>query len=197
MELSLMKEQTNINAPPQLEAINISTVENGFNMASEPLTGAMLRFLCATKPAGRILELGTGTGLATSWILQAMDSDSTLISVDNDDSVLQIARQHLGKDARVQFLLSGGIEAIRSLEPNSFDLIFADAWDGKYYHLNETIGLLKKGGIYIIDDMLPRDNWPEGHQDKANELIRHLENREDMFIVKMNWASGLILGVKK
>jgi predicted O-methyltransferase YrrM len=192
-----MEEETNINAPSQLELINASTITHGFNMASEIQTGAMLRFLCASKPAGKILELGTGTGFATSWIIQGMDADSMLVSVDNDDSVLGIARQHLGDDVRVQFILSEGIDAITSFEPDSFDLIFADAWDGKYYHLNETIDLLKKGGIYIVDDMLPRATWHEGHQDKVNNLINQLECRDDMFIVKLCWASGLILGVKK
>ena len=58
-------------------------------MASELETGAMLRFLCASKPAGRILELGTG--LATRWIAQGMDSDAILITADNDKAVLTIA----------------------------------------------------------------------------------------------------------
>ena len=191
-----MRNIYTIKTPPKLESINASTIEQGFSMASELETGAMLRYLCATKPAARILELGTGTGLATSWIIQGMDADSTLISVDNDSAVLEIAKQHLGDNSRVEFVLSEGIEAIRSFEPASFDLIFSDAWDGKYYHLEETITLLRKGGIYIVDDMLPRENWPEGHQEKADGLIDYLDERADMFVVKLNWASGLILAAK-
>jgi predicted O-methyltransferase YrrM len=38
-------------------------------MPSEPRTGAFLRELCAGKPGGNLLELGTGTGLATAWML--------------------------------------------------------------------------------------------------------------------------------
>ena len=125
-------------------------------MASELGTGAMLRFLCASKPAGRILELGTG--LATRWIAQGMDSDAILITADNDKAVLTIAPQHLGDDPRVEFSLSEGIDAVRRFEPGTFDLIFADAWDGKYYHLAETLLLLKHGGIYTVDDMVPREN---------------------------------------
>ena len=191
-----MRNIYTIKTPPKLESINASTIEQGFSMASELETGAMLRYLCATKPAARILELGTGTGLATSWIIQGMDADSTLISVDNDSAVLEIAKQHLGDNSRVEFVLSEGIEAIRSFEPASLDLIFADAWDGKYYHLEETIELLRKGGIYIVDDMLPRENWPEGHQEKADELIDYLDERADIFIVKLSWASGLIIAAK-
>lgn len=153
-----MDESSNIATPSQLKDILATTTEHGFNMASEVKTGTLLRFLRATKPGGRFLELGTGTDLATSWMLDGMDSEACLFSVD---------------------------------------LIFADAWDGKYYHLNETINLLKQGGIYIIDDILPRPNWPEGHQDKANVLITMLEQRHDLQIVKMCWASGIIVGIKQ
>jgi len=37
--------------------------ELGFTMGSEPRTGALLRTLAASKPGGRFLELGTGTGV--------------------------------------------------------------------------------------------------------------------------------------
>jgi predicted O-methyltransferase YrrM len=37
--------------------------------------------------------LGTGTGLSTSWILDGMDAGAQLISVDNDENFLNIARQ--------------------------------------------------------------------------------------------------------
>jgi predicted O-methyltransferase YrrM len=53
-------------------------------MASEPLVGALLRTLVASKPAGRFLELGTGTGVATTWMLDGMDPASALTTVDTD-----------------------------------------------------------------------------------------------------------------
>ena len=63
-----------------------------FSMASEPLVGAMLRTLVASRPAGRFLELGTGTGIATAWLLEGMDEHSKLISVDNDAGVQAVAK---------------------------------------------------------------------------------------------------------
>jgi predicted O-methyltransferase YrrM len=33
----------------------------------------MLRMLAASKPGGRFLELGTGTGIATAWLLKKID----------------------------------------------------------------------------------------------------------------------------
>jgi predicted O-methyltransferase YrrM len=51
--------------PEALAAIHKDTEALGFTMASEPQTGALLAALAASKPGGRLLELGTGTGVGT------------------------------------------------------------------------------------------------------------------------------------
>jgi predicted O-methyltransferase YrrM len=70
-------------------------------MPSEPLLGALLRVLVASKPGGRFLELGTGTGLSTNWILDGMDADSMLVSLDNEAGVQQIAALCAAKHKRM------------------------------------------------------------------------------------------------
>lgn len=166
-------------------------------MASEPQTGSLLRTLAATKPAGAFLELGTGTGLCTAWILDGMDQHSTLISIDNDAEVQAIAKRHLGYDPRVSFHLADGATFLQSLARKKFDYIFADTWPGKYDHLDEALALLKPGSLYIIDDMLPQPNWPAGHNVKAAALSSTLEQRADLTMTKLNWASGLIVATKR
>jgi hypothetical protein len=56
--------------------------------------------------------------------------------------------------------------------------------------------MLKIGGIYLIDDMLPQPNWPSGHQDNVVKLISYLDTREDLKLTKMNWSTGLIIATK-
>ena len=68
-----MMEQINQSPPPFYAEINQATQTAGFTMASDVLTCSLLRTLAASKPAGRFLELGTGTGLSTAWILDGMD----------------------------------------------------------------------------------------------------------------------------
>ena len=79
-----MDDLAYLASPPALSAITAKTAELQFSMGSEPLVGAMLRTLAGSKPKGRFLELGTGTGIGTAWLLSGMDRDSTLISVDID-----------------------------------------------------------------------------------------------------------------
>lgn len=182
--------------PDTLEAISEETTALGFTMASEAKTGALLAALAASKPGGRLLELGTGTGVGTAWLLSGMDADSRLETVDTDPDVVAVARRHLSADSRVTFHLMDGAAFISQSSPGQFDLIYADAWPGKFTNLDETLSLLCAGGIYFIDDLLPQPNWPEGHAPKVAALVEAIEGRSGFVTVKLSWASGLMLAVR-
>jgi len=190
-----MTDDMILNIPVQYDAIALKTKALGFDMPSDLQTGSLLRTLVASKPGSRILELGTGTGLATSWILSGMDSSASLVSVDNNGLLIGVAQEQL-KDERIRFTCADGYEWIRTYSGPPFDLIFADAMPGKYDLFEETFALLKTGGIYLIDDMLPQPNWPEGHAQRVDAFIAELETRTDLLLTKLHWSTGIIIVTK-
>ena len=192
-----MTEEINQRYPETYLAIDEATKVSGFTMASDVLTCSLLRTLAASKPAGKFLELGTGTGLSTAWILDGMDENSTLVSIDNEAKFLEIAERFLGGDSRLSLVDTDGAAWVEANKNEKYDYIFADTWHGKYLMLDEVLAMLNKGGLYIIDDMLPQPNWPEGHDQKAINLIKYLEAREDLLLTKQVWATGIIVGVKR
>ena len=192
-----MIEKINQQFPKTYNDIEVATKLSGFTMASDILTCSLLRTLAASKLSGKFLELGTGTGLSTSWILDGMDNESTLLSIDNEPLFLKIAKDKLGFDNRLNLVLTDGEKWVKENINQKFDYIFADTCPGKYLLLNEVLSMLNKGGLYIIDDMLPQPNWPEGHQEKATKLVGYLESREDLILTKQVWATGIIVAVKK
>jgi len=192
-----MTETINQPFPQAYALIDEATKASGFTMASDALTCSLLKTLAQSKPGGKFLELGTGTGLSTSWILDGMDSSSALISVDNDQACHNIAKSFLGNDKRLTLVCRDGGEWIEQHKHEQYDYIFADTWHGKYLMLEEALTMLKPGGLYIIDDMLPQPNWPQGHDKKAINLEKVLDEREDLSVTKMMWATGIIIGVKK
>jgi len=189
-----MQEQIT-NIPSQYEAIVTTSRQLDFNMASDIYTGSLLKTLVASKPGGRILELGTGSGLATSWIISGLDENAVLTSVENNAMLLSVAQENL-PDARIIFVLEDGYKWLQDYQGEKFDLIFADAMPGKYDLFEEAFSLLKTGGFYIIDDMFPQANWPEGHDDRVNSFINFLEERKDIILTKLDWSTGIIIAVK-
>ena len=182
--------------PPGYEKIKQATDELKFSMASDIETGSILRTLAASKPSGRFLELGAGTGLATSWIAEGLDENSSLISIDNNELLINVARKHI-IDGKIEFILGDAYEWISNYIGKQFDFIFADAMPGKYDLFEETIDLLNDGGFYIIDDMLPQPNWPLGHDEKVKHLTNKLEERNDLVVTQLNWSTGIIIATKK
>lgn len=192
-----MTEEINQQYPETYIAIDNATKISGFTMASDVLTCSLLRTLAASKPGGKFLELGTGTGLSTAWILDGMDENSTLVSIDNEAKFLEIAQRFLGEDNRLTLVETDGADWVEANNNERYDYIFADTWHGKYLMLDEVLAMLNKGGLYIIDDMLPQPNWPEAHDQKAIDLLKYLETREDLFLTKQVWATGIVVGVKR
>jgi hypothetical protein len=70
----------------------------------------------------------------------------------------------------------------RSLQPTALDAI-----------LRETAGV---GGFYFVDDLLPRPNWPAGHEPTVSTLIERLATHDQFVGTKLAWASGLMVLVR-
>jgi predicted O-methyltransferase YrrM len=182
--------------PTALYALHARSRAANFGMPSEPLLGALLRVLAASKPGGRFLELGTGTGISTTWILDGMDADSILVSLDNDAGVQQFAAEILGHDKRLTLLTEDGTAFLQKQPAQSFDMVFADALPGKYDGLEDALAVVKIGGFYVIDDMMPQPNWQEGHAEKIPILIEKLSSRRDFSILPLRWSSGVVIAVR-
>jgi predicted O-methyltransferase YrrM len=185
-----------IPTPPAYDRILARSKALDFTMNSDVLTGALLRTLAASKPASALLELGTGCGLGTSWLLDGMDASSSLVSVDTNARTQEIAGSELAGDPRLTLVLGDGGAFLQACD-RRFDLIYADAWPGKYTHLDDALGLLKRGGVFVVDDMLPQANWPDGHSEKAAALIATLERLPQFAVTKLSWSTGLILAVRR
>ncbi|CAM3593601.1 class I SAM-dependent methyltransferase [Cytobacillus oceanisediminis] len=167
----------------------------GFQQSCDRKTGFLLKGLAASKPGGKFLELGTGTGASASWIIDGMDESCTLTTVDIDSKVQSIAKKYLGHDRRVSFCCQDGAAYIQNLSER-FDFIFADTWPGKFELLDKTLDHLNVGGFYVIHDVFPVTRLPETYRIRATKLLKTLQNRPDLDITEMDWSTGLLLAVK-
>lgn len=192
-----MNQDNILDIPAIHSKIEAKSKEIGFTMPSDLFIGTLLKTLISSKPKSRILELGTGIGLSLSWMVEGLDKDSKLITVDNDPELTSIAKGFFDTDPRLEIICADGSEWIKKYSGDQFDLIFADAWPGKYSEIEEILDLVKIGGFYVIDDMTAQPNWPEGHQDNVNELVSYLEGRSDFSLTKMEWSTGVIIMSRK
>ncbi len=191
-----MEDLSALRVPALLDPILEQTNALHFSMSSEPLVGALLRALAASRPDGRFLELGTGTGISTTWLLDGMSPSASLVSIDTDAAAQRVAHDNI-RDSRLTLLLEDGLAFLERQAPASYDLVFADAMPGKYEGLELALAIVRPGGFYVIDDMLPQSNWPTGHAARIPVLIDKLASHPDFVIAPLVWASGVVLAVRK
>ncbi|MDT0343410.1 O-methyltransferase [Streptomyces litchfieldiae] len=182
--------------PAALPTLRAAASAAGFTMSSEERTGALLATLAAARPGGRVLELGTGVGEGTAWLLTGLPSDGELVTVELSDAHQAVARAELGDDPRVSFVTGDGGAWLEEYAGAPFDLVFADTWPGKFTHLDRALALVAPGGIYLIDDLSPLPEWPEEHRSAVDALLAGLENRPGFRTVRLSWAGGLLMAVR-
>lgn len=189
-------DDTPARTPAALAAILAESAALGFAMSSEDRTGSLLATLAASKPGGRMLELGTGTGAGTAWLLDGMSADARLTTVEIDPGVQAVAVQYLGSDARVSFEIADARTWMCGYDGEPFDLAFVDCRPGKFHHLDDLLAFLRVGGLYVGDDLLPQPTWPDDHQARVDAFLDRLPCVEGLRATTLAWASGLVVGVR-
>jgi predicted O-methyltransferase YrrM len=179
------------------DQLRAAAIAAGFDASLEDDVGSLLTVLAAAKPAGRILELGTGAGMGTAYLLGGATQGTRLVTVELEQSLSELAQQHISDD-RVEWVVADAGEWLDRQAPGPrFDLIFADTWPGKFTHLDSAIDLLAPGGFYVIDDLQPQMNWPPHHQRSVNELVRVLDAHPRLHTARLNCASGVMICTNK
>jgi predicted O-methyltransferase YrrM len=115
---------------------------------SIPEVQQLVATLVASKPGGRVAEIGTSYGDGAKAILAALPAGTSFVTVELDPERAAQAREALyGTEAQV--LEGDWRDHLPQLGP--FDVVFADGGVG----YDEVIDLLAPGGLLVKDDLTP------------------------------------------
>jgi predicted O-methyltransferase YrrM len=168
--------------------------------------GATLRFLASVLEARSVVEVGTGTGVSSVWLLRGMRPDGVLTSVDLEAEHQRLARETLteaGIESRRFRLISGAaMDVLPRLTDGHYDLVFLDGDKSEYDdYLAEASRLLRPGGVVAIDNMLWHDRVADPAQrDNDTVTIRDmgkaLREDEQWLPVLLPVGDGLLVARK-
>jgi demethylmenaquinone methyltransferase/2-methoxy-6-polyprenyl-1,4-benzoquinol methylase len=190
-------EITELEQPSLVAAAAARAREAGFPMSSEPAVGRLLAVLAAQVPEeGRILEFGTGVGVGTAWIVSGLlpRTDVEVLTVERDPQTAALAA--LGDWPSFVELRRGDALDVLARTDGTFDLIFADAPEGKWHGLDRTIAALAPHGLLIVDDMTPRPDWTDSHRAAQERVRQTLLTAPELTSVELGHGSGVILSAR-
>lgn len=190
-----MAESASANLPDRVrEAIERASAA-GFEASSEPGIGRVLMTLAAAvRPGGRVLEIGTGMGAGTAWLIEglAARTDVELVTVEFDPQRACLAAG-AGWPPFVRPVVGDALVELGGL--GSFSLIFADAEGGKLYGLDLTLAAVEMRGLLVLDDMRLQGRDP-AIEDGIVRVRRQLLADDRFICAEMDWSSGLLLATR-
>lgn len=182
-----------IDVPP-LAAKTEAIAEKGqFYLSSEHRTGALLRTLAASKPGGRILEVGSGLGVGAAWLLDGMNEDARLITLERHAKFAELCQKFLAGDPRVEVVTTDANEWLASYSGPPFDLVFVDTTTTKFERRDLLFPHMSEGALFIADDLLPGPTWTEDHPVRVERFRSEIMREPQLVPTLMDWASGVVI----
>lgn len=166
-----------------------------FKMSSEPRVGALLRTLVASKPGGNILEVGAGVGVGSAWLLDGMDAEARLTSLEVHERIGGVCKQILSPDPRAQVVITDSTEWLTAYDGPLFDFAFVDTTITKFERRDSLFAHLADGAIFVADDLLPQDSWNDQHPPRVERFRKEILEEPNLVPTLVDWASGLLIAV--
>ncbi|MCV7257482.1 O-methyltransferase [Mycobacterium shimoidei] len=123
--------------------------------AITPAVGALLSLLAKLSGGKAVVEVGTGAGVSSLWLLSGMSDDGVLTTIDIEPEHQRIAKQSFSDagvgPSRTRLISGRAQEVLTRLADESYDLVFIDAdpIDQPDYVV-EGIRLLRSGGVVVV-----------------------------------------------
>jgi predicted O-methyltransferase YrrM len=168
--------------------------------------GATLRMLAAAAKAHNVVEIGTGAGVSALWLIEGMNPDGVLTSIDSEAEHQLIAKEALTQSGishnRVRLINGRVDEVLERLTEKAYDLVFIS---GKpldlQSHIEAAASLLRRGGMLVINNAL----WSEKVADPAQRdpetvamrnAINAIKENENYVSALLPVGNGLLIAVK-
>jgi predicted O-methyltransferase YrrM len=159
-------------------------------------TGAYLRHLAHLLNAQSVVEVGTGSGVGSLWLLEGMLASGTLTSIDDEmehSSIAKLALSDAGiVQSRYRLITNSVMDVMTKLTDRAYDLVvFRHNPEDLSFAISEAHRILRSGGVFVIDNFFGGSKV----HDPAQRDPKTIALREAGKTIKKDtesWVSSLI-----
>ncbi|QBR94005.1 O-methyltransferase [Nocardioides euryhalodurans] len=149
-----------MSAPPELpeivrRAFDVSR-RAGYVSFCRNETGRLLATLAATR-SGTLAEFGTGTGVGTAWLRSGVRADAQILTAELEPRLAGAAAEIFEDDPQVDVRTA---DWATLLDQGPFSLLYLDSGDPDAVRVDAVADLVEPGGIVVLDDFTPCEQWP-------------------------------------
>ncbi|MFM7861057.1 MAG: O-methyltransferase [Candidatus Nanopelagicaceae bacterium] len=165
--------------------------------------GAFIRYIAELISAQSVVEIGTGSGVGTLWLLKGVINSGVITTIDPEVQHIQVAKQVLN-DAdippnRYRLITSEYLEVMRKLADRAYDLVvFRGNPEDIFDVIDESHRVLRTGGILAIDHFYGGGKVPDPAQrDPKTVALRDagkfLKSQSDTWSISLNPIGDAVL----
>jgi predicted O-methyltransferase YrrM len=161
-----------------------------------PGTGAYLRYLAHQLSAQSVVEVGTGSGVGSLWLLEGIINSGTLTSIDDEMEHSAIAKLAFADadipQSRYRLITNSVMDVMTKLTDRAYDLVvYRHNPEDLAFAISESHRVLRSGGTLVIDNFFGGAKV----QDPAQRDAKTIALREAGKLIKADtnsWMSVLI-----
>jgi predicted O-methyltransferase YrrM len=171
-----------------------------------PGAGRTLEILARAMNAKSIVEIGTGTGVSTTYLLRGMHPHGIVTTIDVEAEHHKAAKQTLAAAGfatnRARMITGRALEVLPRLTDGGYDLVLIDTRKSEYpAYLVQSLRLLRSGGMLVIDNALWHGRVPDPAQrdpdtTAVRETLKAIRNNENLTATLLPTGDGLLVAIK-
>lgn len=190
----MLKYRSNTFIPKMVSIMKKIAENESFDGSCTEVTGRLLAVLSGQVRQGKILEIGTGLGVGSAWILSTIQSTIQFYSVDIEAYRVELVSKNI-PHPQATFIYGDWKELIKY---GPFQFIFADAAAAKSVEGEMLIDILEVGGLLLMDDFTPEEHWPEQWRGRTDPVREFWLNHENITVTEiyLTPTSSAILATK-
>lgn len=172
-----------------------------------PGTGAYLRHLAQLLSAQSVVEVGTGSGVGSLWLLDGMIASGTLTSIDDEMEHSAIAKLAFAEAEiaapRFRLITNVVMDVMTKLADRAYDLVvYRHNPEDLTYAITEAHRILRSGGVFVIDNFFGGSKVPDPAQRDPKTIAlreagKQIKSDTDSWMsVLVTTGDGLLLATK-
>lgn len=171
-----------------------------------PGAGRVLQLVAHMAGVRSAVEIGTGAGVSTTYLLRGMAGGGVVTTIDVEPEHHKAARRTLAAAGfapeRARMITGRALDVLPRLTDAGYDLVLIDARKAEYpQYLEQALRLLRPGGIVAIDNALWHGRVPDPAQRDENTTavrtaLRTVRESDELEPMLLPSGDGLLVAVK-
>lgn len=159
-------------------------------------TGAFLHHLAHLISAQSVVEVGTGSGVGSIWLLRGMIENGTLTSIDSEAEHARISKIAFAEaeisPQRFRLITNPVMDVMSKLTDRAYDLVvLRNEPEDLSFAIDEAHRILRTGGVLAIDNFFGGGKVSDPAQ-RDPRTIALREAGKSIKLASNTWVSSLI-----